>query len=426
MILAGGAWIFNFRQQAQQAPIRGHIAAGRDYLAAGQGTAAEKEWRAALQLAPENADTWKLLGDYYIASENWIEAKNAFEQLTKLAPQTPLVWGQLAVAAAHLEDETTTRRAVEEALKRDANDINALGLKVSLLAREDKPNERVKILQRLWNLQPDNLQIAAQLADALTAAQKFDEARPLLAKIIEVEPDFAPAYAMRGEGAMREGATSAQLTQAEKDLQKSLQLDATQEKARALLAKLYTRQKQWPQSIAQYKELIERHEGQTIYWNDLAGIYQKAGDSAQVLAARRRVAQIAQDRDRRDALKSRLANDPENFDNNLQMGLLLLHSPQPLNADKYIAKALNLRPQDARALSAARELEAKYQKHLQAGLKALQNKNIKQADHEISRAMLLRPHDLRTAQAVQQVTQAAAQANPLPANLLQANPLQAR
>ena len=96
VILTASAWGFIAWQHFQQAPIRGHIAAGRDYATAGQGSAAEKEWRAALQIAPQNAEAWQLLGEYYFAIENWPEAKNAFEQVTKIEPQTPLVVGSFS------------------------------------------------------------------------------------------------------------------------------------------------------------------------------------------------------------------------------------------------------------------------------------------------------------------------------------------
>jgi tetratricopeptide (TPR) repeat protein len=417
IVFSTGFWGFNLWQQARQAPILQHLQAGREHLKGGSGAAAEVEWRAALQLDPQNVEAWELLGDYYAATQNWQQAQQAFLQLSQLAPQAPKVWSRLAMASAHLNDETSTRRAVEEALRQDANDVDALALEATLLARDEKWEQQLVVLRRLVQLQPNNLEVVAQLADALTAAQKFDEARPLLAKIIAVTPDFAPAYAMRAEGNLTANATAQQLNQAESDLRKSLSLDAEQEKARHLLAQLYVRRQQWPQAIIQYQELLNRHQDKTIYSSELASVYQKAGKRRQALAMRQRVALIAQRRDLYDVLKSRLANDPNNFEHNLQMGLLLLRSPQPLHTDKYIDKAVSLRPHDPRAKAAARELETSYRKHLEDGLKALRQGNIKKADHEISRIMLLRPRDKRTIEAVQQVTQAANQTS-TPMNFL--------
>ncbi|HEY0073388.1 MAG TPA: tetratricopeptide repeat protein [Abditibacteriaceae bacterium] len=408
--LCVGFWGFNFWQHTRQAPIRRHIQVGQDHLKAGLGAAAEAEWQLALHLDAQNVEAWELLGDYSATTENWHQAQRAFLQLSQLAPQTPRVWSRLAVASAHLNDESATRQAVEKALQQDANDIDALGLQATLLARDEKWEQQLEVLRRLGQLQPDNLKIAAQLADALTAAQKFEEARPLLAKIITGTPDFAPAYAMRAEGHLTANATAQQLNQAESDLRKSLSLGAEQEKARHLLAQLYVRRQQWPQAIIQYQELLNRHQDKTIYSSELASVYQKAGKRRQALAMRQRVALIAQRRDLYDVLKSRLANDPNNFENNLQMGLLLLRSPQPLHTDEYIGKAISLRPHDPRAKAAVRELETLYLKHLEDGLKALRQGNIKKADHEISRIMLLRPRDKRTIEAVQQVTQAATKA----------------
>ena len=407
LILCAGAWGFNFWRQASEAPLRGHLEAGRRAIEQGQGGAAETEWRAALALNPQSAETWELLGDYYTTVGNWPQSREAFQKLAALEPTTPRAWSRLGMAAAHLEDEKTVIQATKEALRHDANDVEALALQATLLVRAEKWDEQADVLRRLVQLQPENVNYTAQLADALTALGKFDEARPLLTKLIKEQPDFAPAYAIRGEGTMREGATPQQLAQAESDLKKSLELDGTQEKARTLLAELYVRLGNTPQAIVQYQELVAQHPDKAIYLNALANVYMKSGARAQALALRRRVARITEDRDRKTALNSRLANDPKDFQNNLQMGLLLLRSPQPLNADKYIEKAARLRPADKSAQAAARELETLYQGHLQAGLSALKKGDIKTADHEISRAMLLRPRDARTSRAVQMVTQAA-------------------
>lgn len=368
------------------------------------------EWRVALQLDSQNTEALGLLADYYLAVQDWAQARIVLQQLKVNAPNTPYVWSRLARAAAHMGDDATVQTAVEQALKRDPDDVEALGLQSTLLARDENWDEQIKTLQKLVRLQPQNQTFTAHLANSLIAQNRYTEARALLNKILASDPQFAAGYSMRAEALMGDSPGDKSWRQAETDLKKALSLEPEHERARWLLGKLYLQRKQPRQAVPHFALLAKTYTDRPVFLSDLANAYQAVGEISYAIATRQKAARLAAFIERRKLLQSRLANNADDFESNLDLGLLLLRSSNPLNAEKYINKALALRPGDKKVQKADKELEKAYNKKLMAGLNALKAGNLKKADHEISRAMLLRPRDPRTIQAVTSVTQAAQKA----------------
>ena len=59
-------------------------------------------------------------------------------------------------------------------------------------------DEAISMLEKALDLKPDDPGIEAQLAEALTGAGRFSEARAVLERLIEREPDFSQAYYVLG------------------------------------------------------------------------------------------------------------------------------------------------------------------------------------------------------------------------------------
>lgn len=145
-----------------------------------------------------------------------------------MAPQTPRIDSRLAVSAARINDAQTAERHAREAIKRDANDVDALGIMVTLLGRA-RTNRwlRLEYLQRLVKQRPDSDQFLAFLSEALLSHRRFEEAIPHLNRLVELAPDYAPAYAMRGEARFTLATSAAQNKAGEDDLRRALQLNPT-------------------------------------------------------------------------------------------------------------------------------------------------------------------------------------------------------
>jgi Flp pilus assembly protein TadD len=149
------------------------------------------------------------------------------------------------------------------------------------------------------------------------------------------------------------------------------------------------------------------------------------GNTAAATAMRRRFVAERQLLDDIDALRSRLGNKPDNVEDNLKLGLLLLQSRNPSGADERLETAIRLRPDDTRIKAALQRFETHYNDQLKNGLAALQKRNYTQASQYITRVTLLRPHDPRTRDASQRLVaaiEASSMASPVATPPVRASP----
>ncbi|MEM1418383.1 MAG: tetratricopeptide repeat protein, partial [Myxococcota bacterium] len=98
--------------------------------------------------------------------------------------------------------------------------------------REGRAPEAVKICRSALLAQPDASRLRLLLGQALVAAGRYAEVRMEMATLLRRDPEFPPAFRVRGEAFLREGRT----TEALESLQEALRLDPNDEEAEALLA----------------------------------------------------------------------------------------------------------------------------------------------------------------------------------------------
>jgi tetratricopeptide (TPR) repeat protein len=402
--VALGAWGWNWKQTSQSAPVVARIEAGQKYLQAGKGEAAEAEWQQAVKLAPDNVEVWQLLGDYYIRVQNWKAARAALGHVQQLQPDAPNLNGNLAVCAMGLGDTKKVEQYAEAELKRNPDDAAVMEVLVDALAQRRELEKRTKYARRLAQLRPDNPDALLKLALALDDQQMYQEALPLLSKLVQLAPGYAPGYALRGKALVNLNTSEADVKRAEGDLLKALSLDSKDVDSHWWLGKLYLSRKEAAKAIPHFKAVGAMNPAATDHLFELARAYQQQGNSVQAADLRRRYGRMEQINERITMLKSRLANQPDNFENNLQAGLLLLQSNNPLHVERYLKKAQSLRPNDPRAKTALQLLEAQYGKELQSGLKALKQQDYAKVGPAMNRILLLRPRDPRTIAAVRQAT----------------------
>lgn len=395
----GGVWWWNAHQPAS--PVVSHLETGWAQYRVGRLEGAEKEWLRAVELDPKNAEAWEVLGDYYLATGQPEPAQRAYAVVARLNPQTPHLWTKMARLAVGVGDGASGRRLVEEALKRDANDVEALNILSTLLARSNEPRPRVEILQRLAKLRPDDVTVLTKTADALSRFRRYDEAAPLVERILKLDPRASAAYAMRGAAAYDRDTSEASMRQAVADFQQAIALSPANWVARLYLGRCYLRLQQPQQALDQLKRVDAMAPADKTYLNDLANAYQRSGQVAQAATLRRRFAEAAREKHDVEELQQRLGSEPNNFQTNLRLGQLLLRRKNPSGAAELLDRALKLRPQDAAAQKAVRALDSAYAQSLSTGLKALGQRNKPQAMLHLARALQLRPRDARTQNAIQ-------------------------
>jgi tetratricopeptide (TPR) repeat protein len=417
-LLAVGSWGLLWWQRSNNAPGRAHVEAGIKFLEHGQGAAAEKEWKRAIILDPRNVQAWELLGDYYLIIGDNIEAREAFNRVFEIQPQTGQLHFRIAMSNARLGDLKQARYHAEEELKSDPDHVGAMEILTGVLSQTGEQQDlRLKYLRHLVKLQPKNKKFVAELADVLVAQKKYNEALPVIEELLLLDPSSGPAYAMRGAAVLYTDPSREKLSGAINDLKKALSYDPSDAVARLFLGKVYLRLGQPRIAIAEIRKLEGLPSAHESYLLELANAYRMLGDIPKVKAMRARYAAIEDRNVQVRRLQSKLNSNPQDFEAVLGIGRLLLESPKPMGAEDYINKALKLRPTDRRAQQALQKLEARYSGYLKEAAKALARNNYVAAGHSVGRAMLLRPNDPRTIQALQHLERSA-----IPADGVRAGP----
>lgn len=407
-VAAIGAWVGIWRWQSQQTPplVERHLEEGARLFQAGQMPQAESEWLKAVELDPKNAATWEVLGDFYLATKQWNPALKSYAVVAKLQPESAHLPTKMARAETNTGNAGAARRHVEEALKRDPNDIEALNIQTTLLKRAGEDSRRAEVLLRLVKLKPDDALLLNKTADALMIQRRHTDAAPLVEKLLTLDPNSSSAYAMRGAIAFSRDASPASLQKAVADFKKAISLNDTHWVARWYLGRSYLRLNQPEPAVKELKIVDAIDPADKNYLNDLATAYQQSGQANLAAATRKRYAVAERQNHAITELRSRVAAAPEDFDANLQLGVLLLKSKNPDGAEDLLQKALKLKPQNAAALKAVRDLNADYLQQLKRGLQLLEAKKPAPAAPCIARALQLRPYDERTISGVQQLADA--------------------
>jgi tetratricopeptide (TPR) repeat protein len=357
LLLAVAAWAIVFVGQLHAAPIRRHIDAGMEYARQGKGIAAQREWQAAVRLAPDNAEGWELLSELYLSTSNWEAAIGTLRRLERLKPNTPQLYTHLALCTFLVGDEPSTSRAAEEALRRDPNDEAALLTVASLLGESGTDQQRhLDYLRRLVKIRPNDHDYLLLLAEELSAGRLYDELRLVLEHILAVDPDSTEAYSLRGVCWMNTNPSPEGLVRAEADFRRALQLNPHDAFSHYNLGKTYQLMGQPRKAIAEMEAARNLTPDRSGIYFDLALAYSRVGQPEKAAQARARFETLRQETARISSLEKRCGVNPQDFDLHLELGLIYLSSGDYRRANIYLNQALALRPNDTRAQAALRRL----------------------------------------------------------------------
>jgi predicted Zn-dependent protease len=359
LLLAIGLWgAFLFGQQ-RGAPVRRHIAAGMEYARRGNAEKAEREWRSAVRLDPENATAWELLGEFYFSTRSWHAAADAFRNLLRIHPDAPDGYARLAAATLCTGEEKAAYRYAQEELKRDPDDVGALTVAVALLAYMGEDERRLEYLGRLAKLRPNDLEFLTMYAEALIYKHHYREARPVIEQILRLARDNAQAFSLRGVCTFHEDLTPQGLKKAEADFLRALQIEPLAPFPRFYLGKLYKRAGQPKKAVFQLENAAHFMPNKMDIFFELAEAFERAGQPRKAALARKRFETLRDEASRLSVLEKRCAMNPDNFDYHLELGLLTLQKGDQRKSGFYLSRALGMRPGDARAKAAFRQFMEK-------------------------------------------------------------------
>lgn len=345
-------------RQHYASPARRHIDAGIDYANKRLGLLAEREWREAIRLDPKSAQAWELLGDLYLSVGEADKALEAFQQVERLAPTTARLHERLAVSAFRAGEDKTAYRYAQKALESDPNNTEALGICAEVLVDAGEDQRRIDYLRRLVQQKPDDLHWLDLLARALTARHQYAEARAVLEQILRRNPNHFEAYSMRGRGWFNEDRSPEGMARAEADFKRAIELEPRAPFPHLYLGKIYRQRGQLPAALAELETAARLGPERPDIFMELARAYQQAGQPEKAAQARKRFQTLREEADLAGTLEKRCHAYPDNFDYQLQLGLLSLKMRDLGRAEYYLNRALALRPGDARTEAGLQKLAA--------------------------------------------------------------------
>ena len=251
LTLAVGLWVAVYARQAQIGRAQRHIDAGIEDVHQGQPAAAEREWRAALKLTPDNPDVWELLAQLYIDTEQWSKGTDALQHLLRLAPKRPYVYSRMAACALRSGNEVEAQRLANEELKRNPVDQASLAILAFLSGMQENADEQIGYLHRLLARMPNDPETLHDLAQACFEAGKYADALPVVEHLLAVKPGDGFAVVLRGAARYETDASPAASAQCEADLLKGLQINPLNAFARFTLGRVYLREGQYAKAIFQ-------------------------------------------------------------------------------------------------------------------------------------------------------------------------------
>lgn len=252
---------------------------------------AQRAYEQLLATSPDRIDALSNLGLVYGELGHYNQAIETFQKALKLAPDQPNI--QLNLAMTYLEGKQYESAEREAAGVESQQPSNALAHYVRGLAllKLDQLQDGISQLEFVRNAQPGNLKMANTLESAYLRAHQFDKAKDLVDKTLS-HADTAESHLMTGTFYLVTG----DVRDAVPELQQAQKLDPR-------LSQL---------------------------GSSLAEAYALSGNSDVALKM----------------FKSQLAKNPSDFEANSFLGWLCLESEQLEQAEKYLARAHAIQPND--------------------------------------------------------------------------------
>ena len=147
---------------------------------------------------PEDVEGYYLLGVAQSGQGRHIDARNAFKNALKLAPQVPALHLNLGVCLQALGSLTEAESAYRQAIALNTGFPEAHWHLGSVLEQQGRLTEAVEANRRALKLAPESCQASHNLGSALLGLGRNEEAIPAFRKAIRFCPNLADAYGCLG------------------------------------------------------------------------------------------------------------------------------------------------------------------------------------------------------------------------------------
>lgn len=189
------------------------LRAGLQHHRAGDLPRAEQAYRQALQIDPQSANAWCLLGAVCLALGRTSEAVDDFQHALRLQPEYVEACCNLGVALTELGRLSEAAEVLRQALRLRPSYAEALNNLGSVLRDMGELEPAIENFRQAIAIKPDYAEAHNNLGVALTDFGRPEEAVACLATAIRLKPDYATAHmslanALRDQGALDQAVAS--------------------------------------------------------------------------------------------------------------------------------------------------------------------------------------------------------------------------
>jgi tetratricopeptide (TPR) repeat protein len=343
--------------RSPQARRDSFVAKGRSFVQKRDYSRALLEFKNAVRVMPDDAETYYELGKVYAATQDWQSALLSFRKATELNPKHTQAQLRLAQILSLTDDKQMWQdarsrlRALAEGPGANIETLNTLAfteLKLGSAA------SAVKLLERALSDSPGELSASLLLAQTKLSQNDKKGAEEVLLKACTEKPKAAEPQRYLAEFYIATG----MMQQAMERLQQALVLEPNSEASLVDLARLQLTMGRKPEAEQNFKRLIAYPKSRPLY-----GIF------------------LFQEGRRDEAIREfeRVANeDPADRTARTRLVVAYRMMNRPADASQVLQKALKKNPHDADAL-------------LQRGEVFLFERKLEQAENDINRVLKLMP-----------------------------------
>ncbi len=182
---------------AERIDLLDDVNRGIGQLDAGLAAAAESTLAHVAAADPGNRLVWEYLGRARGAGPDLRGARDAFRRALELGPNPSTVYLDLARVERELGNDDAAWAVLESALRVDPNSVVARQAQARMRLEQGDPAGAVKLLEEAAAIRPRSASVRVSLAQAYAAAGRGPDADAQWRRVLELEPDGAPAAAAR-------------------------------------------------------------------------------------------------------------------------------------------------------------------------------------------------------------------------------------
>jgi tetratricopeptide (TPR) repeat protein len=241
------------------------ISLGNLYLAENKPQEVEDFLRASKKDFPNNSVGYCLLGNYYIASNQFDKALAEFSSLYQDHSKDPVVkknYIQLLIMRDRLDD---ARKLNDEILKAQPADPDAAIYKAEIEIRSGKSSNAVDTLQAVLKNDPDNAVAHYQLGMAFNQLGNSKRAETEWHDAVRLRPDIIEAHAALAQAAIRRNDPSALAQEADQ----IIRLQPAASDGYMLRGMAETMRRQYPTAEQYLKQAVEKGPNNSVAYVQL-------------------------------------------------------------------------------------------------------------------------------------------------------------